>query len=417
MSAVIEQYFLNSQWETEDPFLFCAHHLDNYPQGNKNLGPVGPLNKRKLGQDFDPKNDWRMYHGLVVPGFPEHPHRGFETVTIVAEGIVDHFDSNGASGRYSSGDVQWLTAGKGIQHCEMFPLLKTDEPNPLHLFQIWLNLPKKSKFVKPHYKMLWNEDIPIASSEDKAKSSTSENLTDNIVSTEGSTTDITGDISATSSTDGVENSSTNSLEDGVENSSTDSLIGSTIGSVTGNTVKNPAFISVDSTVGGYEVRVIAGEFEGVKALKPAPESWAADPANHVDILLVSMAPNARFKLPCQSKTLNRNLYFYEGSSLAINGEEVLSNHRAKLSQVDLQIENNGDHAKFIILQGEPIGEPVVQYGPFVMNTQQEIQEAFEDYRVNQFGGWPWDKSDPVHPAEVGRVVFYPDGKESRPNTK
>ena len=167
MSAIVRRNALSYTWETQDPFLFCVHHLDYYPNGNQNLGPDAPLTGRRMGQDFDLSNDWKMYHGQTVPGFPEHPHRGFETVTVVLEGFVDHFDSGGASGRYGNGDVQWMTAGSGLQHAEMFPLLKTDAPNTLHLFQIWLNLPKRDKFVEPHYKMLWNEEIPKVTVQDE----------------------------------------------------------------------------------------------------------------------------------------------------------------------------------------------------------------------------------------------------------
>jgi len=160
---------LGFQWETRDPFLFCAHHADNYPAGNEHLGPQDSLAGRAIGQDFTLKDGWRMYHGSKVPGFPAHPHRGFETVTYVRTGLVDHSDSLGATGRFGNGDVQWMTAGKGVQHSEMFPLLNQDKPNPFELFQIWLNLPKASKFVEAHYKMLWSEDIPVVIENDDDK--------------------------------------------------------------------------------------------------------------------------------------------------------------------------------------------------------------------------------------------------------
>ncbi len=114
---------LGFPWPTSDPFLFCVHHDDRYPAGNEQLGPAASL----AGRDARPglRGQGRLAHVPrpdVVPGFPQHPHRGFETVTIVRDGLIDHSDSLGATARFGRGDVQWLTAGRGIVHAEMFPL-------------------------------------------------------------------------------------------------------------------------------------------------------------------------------------------------------------------------------------------------------------------------------------------------------
>lgn len=168
-NSVLDIQPLGFPWKTQDPFLFCVYHEDHFPNGNDEMGPDASLAGRMIGNDFTIKDGWRMYHGSKVPGFPAHPHCGFETVTIVPTGLVDHADSLGARGRFGKGDVQWMTAGKGVQHSEMFPLLNRDEPNPLLLFQIWLNLPRRSKRVEPHYRMLWDEDIPRVNIEDEGK--------------------------------------------------------------------------------------------------------------------------------------------------------------------------------------------------------------------------------------------------------
>ena len=157
-----------SPWPTIDPFLFCVHHDDAYPVGNGTFGPDAALAGRELGADFAGIDGWRMYHGLQVPGFPQHPHRGFETVTYVRRGVIDHADSLGAAARFGAGDTQWLTAGRGIVHSEMFPLLEDDAPNPLELFQIWLNLPPASKLAEPHFSMLWARDVPVFGAPDDA---------------------------------------------------------------------------------------------------------------------------------------------------------------------------------------------------------------------------------------------------------
>ena len=155
-------------WPTFDPFLFCVHHHDRYPAGNADLGPVASLAGRNIGEDFAGKDGWSMYHGEVVPGFPRHPHRGFETVTVTRRGFIDHSDSLGATARYGEGDVQWLTAGAGIAHAEMFPLLEQGGGNPTELFQIWLNLPARSKFAKPYFSMFWDSKIPRVEQRDAA---------------------------------------------------------------------------------------------------------------------------------------------------------------------------------------------------------------------------------------------------------
>lgn len=322
---------LGFQWVAEDPFLVTMHHEDAYPQGNEQQGPNTSLDGRSLGEDFTLKDGFRMYHGATVPGFPAHPHRGFETVTVVLEGFVDHFDSLGAKGRYGNGDVQWLTTGRGCQHTEMFPLVYQDKGNPLHLFQIWLNLAAKDKYAEPEYKMLWAEDIPIL----KSNNSNGKQTT---------------------------------------------------------------------------VRLIAGRLNGEISLEPTAASWAKDRNHHVGIYLIHMEPEANFTLPSISETLNRNLYFYEGEQIIIDGTTIKTSHRVKLAgDQEIMITNGAKDSYMLVLEGEPIQEPIAQYGPFVMNTEQQIHDAFNEYRRTQFGGWPWGRLDPVNERNAGRFAQHADG--------
>lgn len=322
---------LGFMWDTLDPFLFCVHHEDAFPKGNEKMGPVTSMEGRHLGDDFIIKDGFRMYHGKVVPGFPGHPHRGFETITVVRKGLVDHADSLGAAGRYGNGDVQWMTAGKGVQHSEMFPLLKKEEENPMELFQIWLNLPKKNKMVEPHFKMLWGSKIP------KPKH-----------------TDANGKAT--------------------------------------------------------EIEVIAGKLLGQTAPAPPPNSWAADTANEVAIFNLKLEAGAKFTLPKASAGVNRTLYFYLGSQITLAGKSIEKYHSAVVNAVvDLEIVNGSDEARILVLQGKPINEMVIQYGPFVMNTKEEIQQAFDDYHATKFGGWPWPRYDKVHDRSEGRFARHADG--------
>ena len=323
---------LGFQWETQDPFLFCVHHEDDYPAGNDKMGPVSGLEGRNLGQDFLVKDGYRMYHGKQVPGFPGHPHRGFETITVVRKGMVDHSDSQGAAGRYGDGDVQWMTAGSGLQHAEMFPLINKDKKNPLELFQIWINLPAKSKMVDPHFKMLWSEDIPN-------------------------------------------------------------------------------YIYRDQSGKKTEIEVIAGSIGGFSAPTPPPNSWAANTENKVAVWNIAMEPGAQFQLPEAGLGVNRTLYFYEGSGLQINDEQLQNYHAADVDGAsELNLTNGELPGKILVLQGKAIGEPVVQHGPFVMNTRSELQQAFSDFQATHFGGWPWERYDQVHDRNKGRFAQHADGR-------
>ncbi len=328
---------LGFPWVTQDPFLFCVHHLDNYPEGNEVMGPDASLAGRSIGQDFaENKEGWRMYHGEKVPGFPAHPHRGFETVTVVTKGLIDHSDSLGAAGRFGFGDVQWMTAGKGVQHCEMFPLVNRKEKNPLELFQIWLNLPKAKKMAEPHFAMLWSAAIPTYTHTDSKNKHTS-------------------------------------------------------------------------------VYVVSGRIEKTTAPDPAPDSWAADSAHEVAIWLITMEPAAEWNLPAATRGVNRSLYFYDGSSVSVAGD-TFSQHQAieLVADSDVKLVNGQTTAKFLMLQGKPIDEPVVQYGPFVGNSEADIQQAYQDFRRTQFGGWPWPSYENVHPREQSRFAKYPDGRIEKP---
>ncbi len=323
-------------WQTRDPFLFCVHHKDRYPAGNAVLGPEAPLDGRRLGNDFSSQDGWRMYHGRTVPGFPRHPHRGFETVTVTRQGVVDHADSLGAVARYGEGDLQWLTAGDGIQHAEMFPLLAANHPNILDFFQIWLNLPSHRKRVAPEFTMSWAPDIPVRRVEDP---------------------------------DGR----------------------------------------------GALVTVSAGALNDAVAPSPPAASWGAEPEAHLAIWQIGLEPRARFELPAVSTGVERSLYFFSGEALRVGGQLVGRSHFVALrggDPVELQADEAG--GEVLLLQGRPIAEPVARRGPFVMNTEAEIRQAFDDYRCTGFGGWPWDGPEPVQARTSGRFARLADGTVERP---
>lgn len=331
--TIIQTFSIDGlHWPTVDPFLFCAHHDDAYPEGDERMAPVASLEGRDLGQDFEGKDGWRMYHGQVVPGFPGHPHRGFETVTYVRHGFIDHSDSLGAAARFGRGDVQWLTAGGGIVHSEMFPLLEREAGNRTELFQIWLNLPAEDKMAEPHFSMLWDEEVPRVRHTDDA----------------------------------------------------------------GRTA---------------EVTVIAGRLADQTPPPPPPHSWASRPDSDVAIWHVRLEPEASYELPAAAgPDTVRVLYLFEGDGLEVAGTQLgASTGAAVHGDRALPLTAGTSGAEVLVLQGRPIGEPVAQYGPFVLNDEAGIRQAMADYQRTQFGGWPWPADDPVHPREKGRFARHADG--------
>ena len=331
--SVLQTVPLGPQWPTADPFLFCAHHDDSYPAGNGAFGPAAPLHGRELGADFASVNGWNMYHGRNVPGFPQHPHRGFETVTFVRRGVVDHSDSLGATARFGRGDVQWMTAGAGIVHAEMFPLLDDDEPNPLQLFQIWLNLPSGDKLVDPYFTMLWSHTIP-------------------------------------------------KLE------------------------------FTDAHGRGSTITMIAGAVTPHEAPAPPPDSWAARAEADLAIWHIRMSPESTWTLPpATGATTNRTLYLFEGDELHLDDTSIpAATGAAVAARQPIELRAGTTEVEVMLLQGAPIAEPVAQYGPFVMNTEAEIRQAFTDYQRTAFGGWPWPTDDPVHRDARGRFARHADGR-------
>jgi redox-sensitive bicupin YhaK (pirin superfamily) len=327
---------LGGRWQTQDPFLFCVHHIDTFPKGNDRLGPDASLAGRDIGQDFAGKDGWRMYHGDVVAGFPQHPHRGFETVTIVRRGYIDHSDSLGATARFGMGDVQWLTAGAGVVHSEMFPLLDRNGPNTLELFQLWLNLPARNKLAEPYFTMFWDKDIPR---------------------------------------------------------------------------KRDA----DANGRRVDVTVIAGALDDVQPLTPPPHSWGADPGADLAIWSIAMEEGATWTVPpARDARTVRTLHQFAGRGFSVAGRDIPGPAAVQV-QADqpVSIAATNGPVEILLLQGKPIGEPVAQHGPFVMNTRAELEQAFADYRRTQFGGWPFPAPDPVFPRDAGRFAKHADGRVER----
>jgi hypothetical protein len=231
-------------------------------------------------------------------GVGQHPHRGFETVTIVYKGEVAHRDSSGAGGVIGPGDVQWMTAGAGIVHEEFHSHTFTREGGPFEMVQLWVNLPARDKMATPRYQGILERDIP----------------------------------------------------------------------------------SVNLPNAAGRVRVIAGRFQG-----QAGPAHTFSPLDVWDVRL-NTGQRADFSV-AQGRTLA--VVVLRGT-VQLNDSQILRD--AQLAVLDrhgedFSIEANGD-ATLLVLSGEPLDEPIVGYGPFVMNTQQQISEAIDDFNSGRFAQVP-----------------------------
>ena len=230
-------------------------------------------------------------------GAPDHPHRGFETVTLLLDGEMEHRDSHGNAGRLRPGDVQWMTAGAGVVHSELPAERIVREGGRMHGFQLWVNLPAGEKWVRPRYQDLRAAALQVARTED----------------------------------------------------------------------------------GEGEVWVIAGEALGA----------AAATRTHTPILAldVKLGPASRLDQPVP-RGWNALAYVFGGRARVGRDRRVVQDGSLAVLAHDgdaLRLEGDGVPGRVLLLAGEPIREPVVRYGPFVMNTEQEIMQAIEDYRAGRMG--------------------------------
>jgi redox-sensitive bicupin YhaK (pirin superfamily) len=227
-------------------------------------------------------------------GAPDHPHRGFETVSYILEGAIEHGDSQGNHGRIGAGDVQWMTAGAGVIHSEMPSEELRRNGGRLHGFQLWVNLPRRDKMMNPRYQELRASEIPTATSAD----------------------------------------------------------------------------------GKVRVTVIAGESLGARA--------TIDTRTPIIYLHVRLAAGARFAQPIPAA--------YNAFAFVISGEATFAGSAGRENDM-VVFDRNGDEvviesdnaAELLLIAGVPLGEPVVRYGPFVMNTPGEIRQAMIDYQTGRFG--------------------------------
>jgi len=315
----------------QNPFILIARHVDRYPAGNGDMAPAAFPDDWERGNDFTSNRGWHMYHGEYVPGFPAHPHRGFETITYARQGTIDHFDSHGNYGRYSDGDIQWMISGKGLQHAEMFPLIHTDKENPFEIVQIWLNLPSHMKMAEPSYRMHWREQTPVVSLSEK----------------------------------------------------------------------NPA---------ENQLKVLVGRYFATAAQRPADTSYGFDEDHYINVWDGHLKKGEEITIPKFPEDVKVQLYVADGLLAAADYEVVSDSLLVYTSDTELVFTARED-TEFMVFTGKAIDEEVFAYGPFVMNTREEVIQAYRDFEKNQFGGWPWSSSAPVIPSDKGRFSVHDKGSK------
>ena len=269
---VASMFSYNDKDKNLDPFLLMDYNEPKFFQGG-----------RRDNSEFD------------LRGVGEHPHRGFETVTIAYQGEVSHRDSYGGGGTSGTGDVQWMTAGSGVVHEEMHSEKFAKEGGLFEMVQLWVNLPAKDKMTAPKYQAIKSADIPMVTLPNNAGS----------------------------------------------------------------------------------VRVIAGELLGAKG---SAETFS--PINMWDTVMNANSAYT-FSVPASHNVIILVLdgtIQVSGNAVARRGELVTFER----GEADVLIESNNE-AKLLILTGEPLNEPIVGYGPFVMNSREEILQAIRDVETGKFG--------------------------------
>ena len=160
---------------------------------------------------------------------------------------------------------------------------------------------------------------------------------------------------------------------------------------------------------------MTGDYFGIQAPTAPKYSWANDQKNDVAVWIIRLTNNGEFIIPSTKSGAKRSLYILKDSSIEVDNQKISGSSMLELNSAKkTKVKNIGKSTKLLMLQGVPINEPVVKYGPFVMNSKREIEQAFSDYHKNEFGGWKWGSSDPVHGLGKDKFAKLINGKIVKP---